>query len=107
MRTQRGDLLGLFPDAFPKGILKGGAEIEDPNRKLGLGDMEDVVCVRFGGSSGWPNVSTVRAYVFNGARLNTNSGYAINQAGVLIQTAICGWNPTFRPFPEAEFQPKP
>jgi hypothetical protein len=52
-------------------------------------------------------VSTVRAYVFNGGRLNTGSGYAINQTGVLIQAGICGWNPTFRPFPEAEFQPKP
>jgi hypothetical protein len=50
--TQRGDMPGLFPHAFPKGILKGGAEIADPNRKLGLGGMEDVVCVRFGGSSG-------------------------------------------------------
>jgi hypothetical protein len=106
MRTQRGDL-GLLPHAFPKGIAKGGAEIGEPNRKLSFGGMQDVVCVRLNHGDGWPDFSVRRAYAFTHGRLDSGTGGFISGQGVLVEAGVCGANPNYRSFPEAEFQPQP
>jgi hypothetical protein len=102
MRTER-DALGLVP-LFPRGITKGGAEISDPHRPFNRNG--DFVCVRTGGG-GWPNFSTVSGYLFTGGQLQPGSGNIVSQygRGVLTEATVCGENPNFKPFPEAEFQP--
>ena len=80
------------------------AEISDPNRTFaGLinGGDRDIVCVRFG--------STVRSYVFKDGVVYWDSGGIISQmgAGVLSERWACGGNPNFKPFPEADYQPRP
>jgi hypothetical protein len=88
-----------------------GAEISDPHRGFaGLlnGGERDFVCVRFGGG-GWPNFSTVRGYAFVDGKLHWDTGGIVSQygQGVLTEAMACGENPTFKPFPEADYQPQP
>jgi hypothetical protein len=74
------------------------AEISDPNHTW---NGYDVVCVRFGGG-GWPNFSTVRAYVFSNGQLLAATGQIVSQfgQGVVTEAVNCGSEPVFRPFPE-------
>jgi NADPH-dependent 2,4-dienoyl-CoA reductase/sulfur reductase-like enzyme len=86
-----------------------GAEISEPHRGFaGLinGGERDTVCVRFGGG-GWPNFSVVRGYTFVGGKLNWDNGGIVSEygRGVLTEAMACGENPTFKPFPEADWQP--
>jgi hypothetical protein len=83
-----------------------GAEISDPHRTVaglwyGLGER-DIVCVRFGGGS------TIRGYVFVGGQLHWDNGGIVSQGGqgVLIEAWACGEHPNFKPFPEADYQPR-
>ncbi|HEY2532157.1 MAG TPA: hypothetical protein VGJ20_30230 [Xanthobacteraceae bacterium] len=105
MRTQHEhDLLFRFT-SFPNGISKKDyAEIADPNRKpIGKGIW---VCVRFGHNGlfggGYP-----RAYGFVDGQLQSDTGDVMQDAGVLVIAAVCGANPNYKPFPEAEFEPPP
>jgi hypothetical protein len=80
------------------------AEISDPNRTfsgLVVGGDRDVVCVRLG--------ATIRAYVFKDGVVYWDSGGIISQMGrgVLNERWSCGANPNFKPFPEADYQPRP
>lgn len=75
------------------------AEISDPNRAFaGLiaGGDRDFVCVRLGGA--------VRAYVFVDGKLPWDNGGATSPGFMLINN-VCGENPNFKSFPEADFQP--
>jgi hypothetical protein len=95
MRTQR-VALGLMPLVIHEGET---VEISDPNSKLiGIGMW---VCVRFGGT-------TVRAYGFDDGQLEKWTGNITSspQGGVLTERVICGANPNFKPFPEAQLKPK-
>ena len=95
MRTQRADPPGLVPLVIHQGET---VEISDPNRKpIGKGIW---VCVRF-------DATTVRSYGFVDGQLEKWTGNIASspQGGVLTERLICGANPKFKPFPEA--QPKP
>jgi hypothetical protein len=77
-----------------------GAEISNPNRTFaGWFGERDVVCVRIGGS--------VRLYMFTDGKPTLGTGGIISEsgAGVLSERWGCGENPTFKPFPEANYQP--
>ncbi|HEY2532158.1 MAG TPA: hypothetical protein VGJ20_30235 [Xanthobacteraceae bacterium] len=104
MRTQR-DADLLVPQAFPHGISKADhADISDPNRKpIGKGIW---VCVRIGDNGSLFSNIYIRAYGFIDGQLEPGTGNMLVDAGVLVIAAVCGANPNFKPFPEAEFQPQ-
>jgi hypothetical protein len=103
MRTQR-DAADL--QAFPHGISKADhADISDPNRKpIGKGIW---VCVRIGDNGSLFSNIYIRAYGFSDGQLESGTGNILVDVGVLVIAAVCGANPNFKPFPEAEFQPQP
>ena len=80
-----------------------GAEISNPNRTFaGWFGERDVVCVRIGGPLG-----SVRAYMFTDGKPTLGTGGVVGQSGrgVLTEGWLCGENPNFKPFPEANYQP--
>lgn len=100
MRTQGGDAFGLVPFVIHQGEK---VEIGEPNRRLTYLGMEEVVCVRFTRSDGWPYNSATRAYSFRGGQFPLGPG----QGALVSGLGICGFNPNYKPFPEVKPTPHP